>query len=172
VPVFLKREITEQFPGLKKDNLKNSDYATKTIQQLFKPDVLAKAQKLPFNYCTSIIATNNGNGKFIITSLPLFVQLSSVNAICTTELNKDGKVDLLLGGNMFAFPPQFGRIDASYGHVLMNNGKGGFTAVDNKSSGLMIKGETKDIKEVITKNGRRFLITQNDSLPVFYQLKR
>ena len=172
VPVFLKREITEQFPGLKKDNLKNSDYATKTIQQLFKPDVLAKAQKLPFNYCTSIIATNNGNGKFIITSLPLFVQLSSVNAICTTELNKDGKVDLLLGGNMFAFPPQFGRIDASYGHVLMNNGKGGFTAVDNKSSGLMIKGETKDIKEVITKNGRRFLITQNDSLPVFYQLKK
>ena len=30
VPVFLKREITDQFPGLKKDNLKHSEYAKKT----------------------------------------------------------------------------------------------------------------------------------------------
>ncbi|WP_162945072.1 FG-GAP repeat domain-containing protein, partial [Flavisolibacter nicotianae] len=35
MPVFLKREITEQFPFLKKDNLKHSDYAKKSIQDLF-----------------------------------------------------------------------------------------------------------------------------------------
>jgi hypothetical protein len=172
VPVFLKREITDQFPGLKKDNLKNSDYASKTIQQLFKPEVLAKAQKLPFNYCTSIIAVNNGGGKFTVKPLPMMAQLSSVNAICTTDINGDGKTDLLLGGNMFAFPPQFGRLDASYGHVLINNGKGEFTTIENKTSGLMIKGETRDIKEVITKNGKNLLIAQNDSVPVFYHLKK
>ncbi|MDB5208498.1 MAG: hypothetical protein JWR72_3573 [Flavisolibacter sp.] len=172
VPVFLKREITDQFPGLKKDNLKNSDYATKSIQQLFKPEVLAKAQKLPFNYCTSIIAVNNGGGKFTVKPLPMMAQLSSVNAICTTDINGDGKTDLLFGGNMFAFPPQFGRLDASYGHVLINNGKGEFTTMENKTSGLMIKGETRDIKEVITKNGKNFLIAQNDSVPVFYHLKK
>ena len=105
VPVFLKREITEQFPGLKKDNLKNADYATKSIQQLFKEEVLAKAQQLTFNYCTSIIAINNGNGTFTIKPLPLMVQLSSVNAICPTDINGDGKTDLVMGGNMFDFPP-------------------------------------------------------------------
>jgi hypothetical protein len=172
VPVFLKREITEQFPGLKKDNLKNSDYAQKSIQQLFKPEILAKTQSLAFNYCKSIVAINNGNGTFTVRPLPLMVQLSSVNAICTTDINSDGKTDLLLGGNMFAFPPQFGRLDASYGHVLINNGKGEFTAMENKTSGLMIKGETRDIKEVVTKNGRNFLIAQNDSVPVFYHVKK
>ena len=40
VPVFLKREITEQFPALKKGNLKHSDYAKKSIQDLFPASLL------------------------------------------------------------------------------------------------------------------------------------
>ncbi len=172
VPVFLKREITDQFPGLKKDNLKNSDYATKTIQQLFKPEVLSKAQQLLFNYCPSIVALNNGNGSFSIQPLPVLVQLSSVNAICTSDINGDGKIDLLLGGNLFTFPPQFGRLDASYGHVLLNDGKGKYSLMDTRSSGLLVKGEIKNIKEMNSKNSRNFLITQNDSIPVLYRLKK
>lgn len=172
VPVFLKREITDQFPGLKKGNLKNSDYATKTVQQLFKEDVLAKAQTLQFNYCSSIVAINNGNGSFIVKPLPLMVQLSSVNAICPADVNNDGKTDLVIGGNMFSFPPQFGRLDASYGHVLINNGKGEFAWMENKTSGLNLRGEIKDIKELDTKQGKEFLITQNDQKPVLYHLKK
>ncbi len=171
VPVFLKREITDQFPGLKKDNLKHSEYAKKSIDQLFKKDILAKAKQLPFNYCLSIVAINKG-GHFEITALPLMVQLSSVNAICPTDINNDGKTDLFLGGNMFNFPPQFGRLDASFGHLLVNNGKGGFNYLENRVSGLTIKGETKDIKEINTKKGKQFLITQNDSVPVLYRLQQ
>jgi hypothetical protein len=172
VPVFLKREITDQFPGLKKDNLKNSDYATKAIQQLFKADVLKKAKTLQFNYCPSVVAINNGDGKFTVKPLPLMVQLSSVNAICTTDINGDAKPDLLLGGNMFGFPPQFGRLDASYGHVLVNNGKGDFNYLETKASGINLKGEVRDIKEITTRGRQAFLITQNDSVPVFYHLKK
>lgn len=36
VPVFLKREITDQFPGLKKSNLKHSDYAKKPYRIFFQ----------------------------------------------------------------------------------------------------------------------------------------
>ena len=52
------------------------------------------------------------------------VQLSSVNAIEITDVNNDNKADLITGGNLFTFPPQFGRLDASYGHVLLMNGTG------------------------------------------------
>jgi hypothetical protein len=96
------------------------------------------------------------------------VQLSSVNAICVSDVNRDGKPDLLLGGNMFSFPPQFGRLDASYGHVLINDGRGNFNYMETKQTGLMLKGEIKDIKEV-RKN--QFLFTQNDSIPLLYELK-
>ncbi len=172
VPVFLKREITDQFPALKKGNLKHSEYAKKSIQELFTEQVLSKAKKLQFNYPTSIIAINNGNGTFSVKPLPVMVQLSSLNAICPADINNDGKTDLLLGGNMFSFPPQFGRLDASYSHMLINNGKGDFTYIENKTSGILLKGEIKDIKEITTKSGKDFIITQNDSIPVLYRIKR
>ena len=113
MPVFLKREITDQFPGLKKQNLKHSDYATKTIQDLFGKEVLDKSVKKEFNFCQSVVAINNGKGGFNVEALPTMVQLSSVNAIAVTDLNKDNKPDLLMGGNLFDFPPQFGRLDGS-----------------------------------------------------------
>ncbi|WP_162945063.1 FG-GAP and VCBS repeat-containing protein, partial [Flavisolibacter nicotianae] len=171
MPVFLKREITEQFPFLKKDNLKHSDYAKKSIQDLFGTEGLSKAQQLQFNYASSIVALNTGNGHFSVQPLPLLVQLSSVNAICPTDVNGDGKTDLLLGGNLFTFPPQFGRLDASYGHLLLNNGKGAFNYVETKTSGINVKGEVKDIKEISNKNGRFYLFAQNDSIPVLYRFQ-
>jgi len=172
MPVFLKREITDQFPSLKKDNLRHSDYAKKSIQELFSPETLAGAQQLPFNYCSSAVAINKGNGQFNVRPLPLLVQLSSVNAICAADVNSDGKADLLLGGNLFTFPPQFGRLDASYGHVLLNNGKGAFTYMETKASGINVRGEVKDIKEIHNRSGRYYLFTQNDSIPVLYRLQK
>ena len=172
MPVFLKREITDQFPSLKKDNLRHSDYAKKSIQELFSPEALAGAQQLQFNYCSSVVALNKGNGSFNVQPLPLLVQLSSVNAICPTDVNSDGKTDLLLGGNLFTFPPQFGRLDASYGHVLLNNGKGAFSYMETKASGINVKGEVKDIKELRNKGGRFYLFAQNDSIPVLYRLQK
>ena len=171
MPVFLKREVQDQFPFLKKQNLKHSDYAKKSIQDLFGEEILKGAQVKLFNYCSSVVAINNGNGSFTVKELPVYVQLSSVNAICASDVNGDGKPDLLLGGNMFNFPPQFGRLDASYGHVLIGNGKGGFRYVESKVSGINVRGETKDVKEIKSKKERSFLFVQNDSVPVLYQLK-
>jgi enediyne biosynthesis protein E4 len=172
MPVFLKREVTDQFPFLKKENLKHSDYAKRTIQELFAEQTIKTATVHPFNYCSSAVAINNGKGGFEVKPLPVYVQLSSVNAICVSDVNKDGKLDLLLGGNMFSFPPQFGRLDASYGHVLLGDGKGNFNYLENKNTGLMIKGEIKDIKQINTRYGENYLITQNDSIPVLYQLSK
>ena len=172
MPVFLKREITDQFPGLKKQNLKHSDYATKTIQDLFGKEVIAKATVKEFNYCQSVVAINNGHGGFTIQPLPVMVQLSSVNAVYATDLNSDGKTDLVLGGNMFGFPPQFGRLDGSYGHVLLNNGKGGFNWIKPGESGISLRGEIKDIKEIAVKGKRCLLVVQNDETPVMYQVKK
>ena len=80
-------------------------------------------------------------------------------------------MDLILGGNKFGFPPQFGRLDASYGDVLINNKKGGFTRLNYDQSGLEVKGEVKDIIEIpsVKKNYLLFLV--NDDYPVLYETK-
>ncbi len=133
MPVFLKREITEQFPGIKKGSLKHSEYAKKSIQDLFSKELIKKSAIKTFNYCQSIVAINEGNGKFRIEPLPQQVQLSSVNAIELADINGDNKSDMILGGNLFGFPPQFGRLDASYGHVLINEGNGKLTTLNQNS---------------------------------------
>ena len=171
MPVFLKREITEEFPGLKKQNLRHSDYATKSIQDLFSKEVMSKAVKKEFTYCKSIVAINTGNGSFRISPLPVAAQLSSVNAVYSTDINNDNKPDLILGGNLFGFPPQFGRLDGSYGTVLLNNGKGQYSTVNAKESGLDLNGEIKDITEIKVKDNRYVLIVQNDRVPAMFKIK-
>ena len=171
-PVFLKRDITDQFPGLKKENLKHSDYATKTVQTLFSKELISNATVKQFNYTSSIIAINNGNGSFSIEPLPTIVQLSSVNAIAVTDINNDNKLDLILGGNLFNFPPQFGRLDGSYGHVLINEGKGKFNWLSPKESGISLRGEIKDIRIISNKDKRYVLIVQNNQYPAWYLMKK
>jgi hypothetical protein len=170
MPVFLKREITDEFPALKKQNLKHSDYAVKTVQELFGKELVSKSEVKEFNYCSSVIAMNEGGGKFKVEVLPVMEQLSGINAVAITDINGDGKADMVLGGNMFTFPPQFGRLDASYGNVLLNDGKGIMKETDERVSGLHVKEEVKDIKLIRGKDSRYILIARNDQQPVLYRI--
>lgn len=172
VPVFLKKDMTDQLSSLRKQNFKYEDYARKSIQQLFPAEIINKTQKELFNYSSSCIAINQGNGQFKIERLPDYVQFSSVNAILCTDINSDGKTDLVLGGNKFEFRPQFSRLDASYGHVLLNNGKGHFTWIEPSISGLEIRGEIRDILEIPGKNLNSLLFLQNNDFPLLYRLKK
>ena len=123
MPVFLKRELTEQMPSLKKQNLQFRDYANKSVQDLFGNSLVKQAAQMEFNTAASVVAWNNGKGTFTTELLPVWAQLSCINTILCTDINKDGKTDLVLGGNQFHFQPQFARLDASYGHILLNKGK-------------------------------------------------
>jgi enediyne biosynthesis protein E4 len=168
-PVFLKKELIEQIASLRKKNLKYRDYADKSVQELFTESELKGSSVYNFNYSSSCVALNNGDGTFTIKKLPLMVQLSSVNAIAFSDINKDGKTDLVLGGNQFHFLPQFSRLDASYGHILLNKGNGDFDWIEPSASGLNIRGEIKDIKEFQMNNKQFLLFLQNNDKPLLYQ---
>ena len=171
-PVFLKHNLEEQLPVLKKQNLKHEIFATKTFQELFTKDQVKNASWKIFNYCSSVIAWNKGNGNFDIVKLPVDVQLSSVNAISIADVNSDGNNDILLGGNEFGFLPQFGRLDASFGTILLNNGKRSFSVVDDRNSGLMIRGQVRNIVNINRKNSTGILFLVNDEMPVLYNVKK
>ena len=172
VPIFLKREITEQIPSLRKQNLTYDAFATKSIKELFAADKLRQANVNLFNYSSSCIAFNNGDGKFKVEALPASVQFSSVNAIKLFDMNEDGKLEIIMGGNSFDWLPQFSRLDASYGHVLINKGNRNFEYLLPSKSGLEIKGVIRDIQVVENKKGTSLLFLQNNDLPLFYQVRK
>jgi hypothetical protein len=170
MPVFLKNDLQEQLPSIKKKNLKHKEYATRSIQELFSTEVLSKAVVKIFNYPSSCVAINEGNGRFRVEKLPVMSQLSCINVIRAADVNNDGYIDLVTGGNQFGFLPQFEKLDASFGDVLINNGKGGFAWMDARKTGLDLGGEVKDIIEFQRKEGRYFLFLQNNDYPVLYKL--
>ncbi len=169
-PVVLKSELQEQLPFLKKQNLKHKDYANKSVQELFSKEMIAGSIVKTFNYPSSCIALNEGNGNFIVKKLPVMSQLSCINAIQPIDVNADGFVDLVTGGNQFGFTPQFEKLDASFGDVLINDGKGAFTSLEAKKTGLNLRRELRDIAIIKDQQGTYLLFLQNDEFPYLYKL--
>ncbi len=172
VPVFLKRDLQDQLPVLKKQSLKHGEFAKKTIQDLFPESSLKKATFKTFNYPQSVIALNNGKGKFEIKTMPEHIQLSSVNALLLTDINGDGYTDIIAAGNEFSFLPQFERLDASFGNILLNNGKGEFTVVTERKTGLHITGSVKNILYLKRDQSMQAIFLVNDEKPVSYILNK
>jgi hypothetical protein len=169
--VFLKNDMQDQIPGIKKQSLNHATYAKKDLQDLFAADLLTNAIVKECNSVQSCVAFNKGNGTFAISAFPSLVQLSSVNAIHTTDINSDGFADVILGGNISGFLPQLGRLDASWGHVLINDTKGHLQLLDPAQSGVEITGEVRDIIEITGTHRRSVLILRNDDYPVLLNFK-
>ncbi len=170
IPVHLKSELAKQIPMIKKKNLSYTDYSKKSFQELFSEEVTTNSIQKTVNNQESVIAINQGNGKFAVKALPKEVQFSSVNTICTYDINKDGILDIILGGNDYNFKPQFGRLDSNYGSILLGNKNGTFTWESYKQSGFFLKGEIKHIQKIKNKNNAiSILAVINDTTPKIFK---
>jgi hypothetical protein len=100
--------------------------------------------------------------------MPPAIQLSSTNSILIKDINKDGLPDIIAGGNEDNFPPQFGRLDASFGTVLINKGKGDFVVADSRQSGIKVNGIVRSICEIRGRDKNFILFLRNNDFPVLY----
>ena len=169
VPIHLKRELTGQINSLKKQNLKFSEYATKSINELFPKQILETSTVKLVTTFASLIAYNNGNGNFTIKELPREAQLSCICDIKCIDINKDGNLDLILAGNNYNFKPQFSRLDANQGLVLFGDEIGNFK--NQTQTGFKVKGEVKAMRWFRNKSGKRYLIVGvNNDIPKIFSL--
>jgi enediyne biosynthesis protein E4 len=170
LPINMKRDMVKELPMLKKQVLKHHDFANKAFTELFPKEKINKTLIKEVNYFKSVIAINDGKGNFTVQELPKEIQLSSMCTSYVTDVNKDGKPDIIMGGNHFAYLPQYGRNDASYGEILLNKGNAQFEAIKNIQSGLMISGMNKDIKPLKIKGLDYVLIAINNQKPRLYKM--
>ncbi|MDX1470666.1 MAG: VCBS repeat-containing protein, partial [Flavobacteriaceae bacterium] len=171
-PLHQKKELTSQLVSLKKQNLKASEYARRAIDELFDAELLKTTIVKTAENSKSVIAINDGNGQFTIKELPNRVQLSCICGISCTDVNDDGKLDLVMAGNNFEFKPQFSRLDSGFGNVLLGDGNLNFDWVDYDSSGFVIRDEVKHLQIFKDSEGNQFLIAAiNNQKPKIFQLK-
>ena len=170
-PIHQKRELTTQILALKKKNIKASDYAKRTINELFPKEIMENTIIKEASISESIIAINEGNGTFTVKILPARVQFSCICGIQCADVNNDGNLDLIMAGNNFEFKPQFSRMDGNYGNVLLGDGKMGFDWQNYSKSGLFIKEEVKHLELFKDKKGNTFLIAAiNNEKPKIYKI--
>jgi enediyne biosynthesis protein E4 len=169
-PVFMKSELENQLPGLKKQNLRHRTYAVKSVQELVGKDMVDKSMLKQINYPYSCVAINKGKGNFEILALPVEAQLSSVKAILALDIDKDGKNEWVTGGNEFTFQPQFGRLDASYGELWIADTNRGLNIFSNKASGLYLRQQVRDIVLVKGKKRHYMLCLINNDFPALYAI--
>lgn len=171
-PLHQKKELTTQMVALKKQNLKASEYASKTIDELFPQAIFANSIIKQSVISASVIAVNEGDGNFSIKELPSRVQLSCVCGITCADVNQDGHLDLVMGGNNFEFKPQYSRLDANYGNVLIGDGEMQFEWQNYDTSGFFIREEVKHLSQFRDKNGNEYIIAAiNDGKPRIFALK-
>ncbi len=170
-PLHQKQEMTEQITALKKQNIKASVYATKTVDELFPKKIFEKSIMKEARTSESIVAINEGGGKYSIKKLPSRVQLSCVCGITCADVNEDGHLDIIMAGNNFEFKPQYSRLDANYGSVLLGDGAMNFEWQDYNTSGFFVRDEVKHLRKFKDAGGKTFVVTAiNNSKPKIFAI--
>ncbi|MDN5204197.1 VCBS repeat-containing protein [Fulvivirgaceae bacterium BMA10] len=157
---------SNQMPFIKKKFPTYEAFAQATLTDVFGEENLNNATHYEaVNFATSYIE-NLGNGKFEIRPMDRLVQISSVNSIIVEDLNRDGHLDVVMGGNLFGSEVETPRNDAGYGIYMKGDGKGGFEPYFPHQSGLMIKGEIKHINLIKVKNRPSSLVFAVNNNPL------
>jgi len=161
-PIHDRDELIGHFPVLKKGGIYYSEYATKTIEELFGKELLDKSIISEIDISESSVFYQS-ESSFERVSLPTLAQLSPIYAIEVIDLNKDGILDLIIGGNQYNVKPQFGRYDALNATVLLGSKEG---ITNDRIKMTDIEGQVRDI-EYFFNNGEKVLFfINNDSLQI------
>ncbi len=147
-PVRGRTCSSHQMPFIKQKFPSYNDFGAASLVDVYGQENLEAALHYKAtNFATSYLE-NLGNGEFRFHTLPNLAQISSVNRILVSDVDHDGHLDLVMGGNLFGSEAETTRNDASIGLYLKGDGKGGFIPVPAVESGLYMGGDVKDIKQI------------------------
>ena len=158
-PAASRDDLTAEVPSLKKKFLEYHTYANATIHDLFSPEQLKDAGPLTAETLSTVWLQNKGDSGFTLRPLPLEAQYGPVEAIAATDIDGDGHPDLVLAGGNQWTRIRFGRFRASHGILLLNDGKGNFRYVTQDRSGLQLRDDVRDVKDL---GGKKLIFGVND----------
>jgi hypothetical protein len=171
-PLAGRDELVKKIPSLRGKYPSYKDFGASRIEDIFPGSDLRTAQVREADTFASAVALNDGNGTFTLQPLPVEAQFAPIHASLSGDFDGDGKIDLLVGGNLYGVIPVLGRYDASYGLMLRGDGSGAFTSVGMEKSGIAIDGQVRDMKLLRGAKGERLILVarNNDRLMLLRQI--
>lgn len=148
-------EIKEKFPTY---NL----FSSATIDEVYGVKALKQSLHYEARGFASEYAENLGGGRFDFRPLPNEAQIAPINDILTGDFDQDGHSDLVIAGNLYVAEIETPRADAGVGLFLRGDGKGGFTPVPARESGLFLPYDVKALELIDSPKGQMILSGNNN----------
>lgn len=161
-----KGDIEKQVPLIKKKFLYFHNFAGKTVEQLFG-DSLNDNKPLKAASFRSGIFYNKGQGHFEFKAFPASAQVAPLFGL--TIFSAGNNKGVLAGGNFSGVLPYEGKYDADYGDVMLLNNKKELIKSSTASSGLLLRGEVRDIKTIKTAKGIIYVVAINNKPLRFFK---
>ncbi len=169
-PLTLRDDLIKSLPFLKDRYVTYKDYAKQTVAEIFPQKDLADAVvKRTYTFATTLLR-NNGDGSFTMVPLPREAQIAPVYGVMASDIDGDGKTDLLLAGNFDGVKPDIGRMSAGYGVYLRGDGTGHFTPERAEESGFFVPGQARDIQRLRTPSGIVYIVSRNNDRPLVFRV--
>lgn len=161
-PVLEKDDLLSQLPSFKKDLVYYETYSDKSIEEIFPQKALIDATYYQVNKLSSVLLISTKTG-YKLFDLPQEAQYSPIYALVLDDVDGDGILDLVAGGNQYLVKPQFGRYDGSSVWFFKGSLSGEYFEFE-KGIDLNIKGQIRDIKVTTNTHGKFILFAKYDDM--------
>ncbi len=148
-------------------------FAKASIQQAFSSAQLKHALHYQTDTFASVYLHNEGGGTFSSVALPNLAQIAPIRAIIADDVDGDGNLDLVVGGNLYDAEPNTPRADAGNGLWMRGDGRGHFMPMPPTQSGLLAPLNVAGLALLKTPTGKAVIVANTgDSLQAFRISKR
>ncbi|MBU3027256.1 VCBS repeat-containing protein [Zobellia galactanivorans] len=161
---------SQQIPSIKQKFQNYESFAEATLEDVYTEKSLESALHYQVKSFASIYLENH-EGKFIVHELPVLAQTSNINEILVDDYDKDGNLDALVAGNLYASEVETPRNDGSYGLLLKGNGQGSFEALPASKSGLFLKGDVTQMAPITVAKEKYIIAVKNNDSPQYIRRK-
>ena len=163
-PIHRREVLMKQLPYLQQRFPRYGRYAASTIDEVFTPTELDGTLVREAGTFTTMWFENDGAGRFSAFALPRAAQVAPVYSAIVFDVNTDGQLDLILGGNSRSVDVERGPYDAMRGAVLLQESNG-WQAAPSRTSGLALPGDVRSVVFLQTSSGM-LLVAGNNDAPV------
>ena len=171
VPLRGRECTSQQMPFVAEKFEDFHSFASSKLIDILPEDKVDDAVIYEIKSFESIILIND-NGKLVLKSLPNEAQISPIKSTLIIDINQDGHQDIITVGNHYGVEVETQRYDAGFGTVLLGDGKTNFDYVSPSKSGFYVPFDSREIKLLQLNNNNLILVTNNNTYPSIFNIKR